>query len=175
MGIRRSFKDVPDSTGFSLVSVGKHPARMHVDAYQHDAAGNFATNGDGEKLYWATRNGDEMWKLRLVVDSGPHRGRYIFDNLVFSAAAMKRVKLICSRLGLDVSHELDLTPALIRGRSCYVTVEAEEYEDQEGITKRRNVVPFAGYECAEGAPAAPSTAAGNTTGAEDDSEEDLPF
>ena len=109
-----------------------------------------------------------------MVDSGPHRGRYIFDNMVFSDAALKRVKLICSRLGIDTSRELDLTPDLIKGRSCYVTVETEEYEDQEGNTKQRNVVPFAGYERADGAPAA-TPAAETAGGAEDDSEEDLPF
>jgi len=123
----------------------------------------------------ATQYGDEMWKLRFVVESGPHRGRYIFDNMVFSDAALKRVKLICSRLGLDVSQELDLTPALIKGRSCYVTVETEEYEDYEGNTKQRNVVPFAGYDRADGAPATAAPKADNTGSAEDDSEEDLPF
>ncbi len=123
----------------------------------------------------ATQYGDEMWKLRFVVESGPHRGRYIFDNLVFSDAALKRVKLICSRLGLDVSGELDLTPSLIKGRSCYVTVETEEYEDYEGNSKQRNVVPFAGYDRADGTPATASPKADNTGSAEDDSEEDLPF
>jgi len=123
----------------------------------------------------ATQYGDEMWKLRFVVESGPHRGRYIFDNMVFSDAALKRVKLICSRLGLDVSRELDLTPALIKGRSCYVTVETEEYEDYEGNTKQRNVVPFAGYDRADGTPATAAPKAGNPGSTEDDSEEDLPF
>ncbi|MGQ9589920.1 MAG: DUF669 domain-containing protein [Planctomycetota bacterium] len=123
----------------------------------------------------ATQYGDEMWKLRFVVESGPHRGRYIFDNMVFSDAALKRVKLICSHLGLNVSGELDLTPTLIKGRSCYVTVETEEYEDHEGNTKQRNVVPFAGYDRAHGAPATASPKADNTGSVEDDSEEDLPF
>jgi len=122
----------------------------------------------------ATQYGDEMWKLRFVVESGPHRGRYIFDNMVFSDAALKRVKLICSRLGLDVSRELDLTPALIKGRSCNVTVETEEYEDYEGNTRQRNVVPFAGYDRADGAPATPVSKAVQA-GGEDDSESDLPF
>ena len=56
----------------------------------------------------STKNGDEMWKLRLEVVEGAHAGRYLFDNLVFSAAAMKRVKLICSRLGIDVSGTLKI-------------------------------------------------------------------
>lgn len=122
----------------------------------------------------STQYGDEMWKLRLVVESGPYRGRCIFDNLVFSNAALKRAKLICSRLGLDVSQELDLTPSLIRGRSCYVTIGTEEYEDHEGRTKRRNVVPFAGYDRSEES-ASTTVAPNDPSGAEDDSEEDLPF
>jgi len=94
----------------------------------------------------STQYGDEMWKLKFVVAKGPYQGRYIFDNLVFSEAAMKRVKLICSRLGLDVSGEIELTPSMLEGKVCYLTVETEDYEDQEGKTKSRNVVPFAGYE-----------------------------
>ena len=119
----------------------------------------------------STTQGDEMWKLRFEVIEGEHKGRYLFDNLVFSEAAMKRAKLICSRLGLDVSGELDLTPGMIEGRTCYVTTEVEEYEDNEGRIKRRNVVPFAGYERAEGTAAEP-VAEGHD---EDDSEESLPF
>jgi len=119
----------------------------------------------------STQHGDEMWKLRFAVESGPERGRVLFDNLVFSAAAMKRVKLICSRLGLDVSGQLDLSPAMLRGRVCCLVVEIEDYQDREGNSRKRNVVPFAGYE---------------STGGEDsqtrqphvrdqDDEEDLPF
>jgi hypothetical protein len=155
---RIDFNNVDDVQDFSPLPDGKYLCRV------------------AEVEEAATQYGDEMWKLRFAVESGPHRGRYIFDNMVFSDAAMKRVKLICSRLGLDISRELDLSPALIKGRSCYVTVETEEYEDQEGNAKKRNVVPFAGYERADGAPAATTPAAGKPGGgAEDDSEEDLPF
>lgn len=93
-----------------------------------------------------TRNGDEMWKLRFTVEDGPHAGRYIFDNMVFSLAAMKRVKLICSRLELDTTGEVDLNPDLVKGRRCVVSVQTEEYVDDNNQTKSRNVVPFAGYE-----------------------------
>jgi len=155
---RIDFNNVDDVQDFSPLPDGKYLCRV------------------AEVEEAATQYGDEMWKLRFVVESGPHRGRYIFDNMVFSDAAMKRVKLICSRLGLNVSGELDLTPAVIKGRSCYVTVETEEYEDQEGNSKKRNVVPFAGYERADGAPAATTPPVGKAGGgAEDDSEEDLPF
>jgi Protein of unknown function (DUF669) len=96
-----------------------------------------------------TQYDDEMWKLRFQVIDGDHTGRFIFDNLVFSEAALKRAKLICARLGLDVSGETDLTPAMIKDRTCWLTVQTEEYEDDEGREKSRNVVPFAGYERVE--------------------------
>jgi len=150
------FDNVDDVQDFSPIPDGKYLCRV------------------AEVEEATTQYGDEMWKLRLVVESGPHRGRYIFDNMVFSEAALKRVKLICSRLGLIVSGELDLKPSVIKGRTCYVTVETEEYEDHEGRTKRRNVVPFAGYDRAEGSPST-SAAPAKSAGAEDDSEDDLPF
>jgi hypothetical protein len=112
----------------------------------------------------STRNGDEMWKLRFAVEDGPHAGRYIFDNMPFTAAAMKRVKLICSRLGLDTGGEIDLTPELIKGRTCVRTVHTEEYTDDQGQTKRRNVVPFAGYDYAT-----------VLESPDQDDEDDLPF
>ena len=149
---RIDFKQVDDVQDFAPLPAGTYLCRV-VDV---------------EKA--TTQYGDEMWKLRWVVEAGPQRGRYIFDNMVFSNAAMKRVKLICSRLGLDVSGTLELTPALIKGRTCHVTAETEEFEDHEGMTKRRNVVPFAGYESAEGA-ASPND--GATSNAKDD--DDLPF
>lgn len=155
-----------------------------IDFNRVDDVQDFSPLPDGQYLCRvaeveeaATQYGDEMWKLRFVVESGPHRGRYIFDNMVFSDAALKRVKLICSRLGLDVSGELDVTPALIKGRTCYITVESEEYEDQEGNTKWRNVVPFAGYERASDAPKSVSPAKESKGDAyeEDDDESGLPF
>ena len=120
----------------------------------------------------STQHGDEMWKLRFEVIKGPSAGRLVFDNLVFSEAALKRAKLICSRLGLDVSKELDLTPELIKGRVALLTVDIEPYEDAEGRTKQRNTVPFAGYERASEPEATDAPPAG---AAEDDSEEHLPF
>ena len=98
----------------------------------------------------STQNGDEMWKLRFEVLEDEYAGRLIFDNLVFSEAAMKRVKLICSRLGIDTSGETELTPETLKDRKCYISVITEEYEDNEGNPKKRNVVPFAGYERIKG-------------------------
>ena len=113
----------------------------------------------------ATQYGDEMWKIRFEVIQGEYTGRFIFDNLVFSEAALKRVKLICSRLGVDVSKEMDITPDLLQNRKCYVSVVTEEYEDAEGKIKKRNVVPFAGYAKADTEPSS----------GQDDSEDNIPF
>ena len=92
-----------------------------------------------------TKDRDEMWRLRFRVEEGPEEGALIFDNLVFSEKALPRAKLICSRLGLDVSSELDITPALILDRTCIISVIVEDYEDPQGKTQQRNKVPFAGY------------------------------
>ena len=149
------FSTVEDAQDFSPLPEGKYLCRV------------------AEVEEASTQYGDEMWKLRFVVAKGPCQGRYIFDNLVFSEAALKRVKLVCSRLGLDVSGEVELTPSLIKGKACYVTVETEEYEDAEGATKVRNVVPFAGYERADWTKVGPPKETPATNG--DISEEDLPF
>ena len=143
------FRTIEDAQDFTPLPDGKYVCRL--DTVEEAA----------------TQHGDEMWKLRFKVADGPYQDRLLFDNLVFSEAALKRVKLICARLGLDVSGTLDLTPDLLIGRTCTLTVETEEYEDQEGNVKTRNVIPFAGYERAD---AATAPAEG-----EDASEDQLPF
>ena len=92
-----------------------------------------------------TQTGYDMWKLRFEVVSGPYEGRFIFDNMVFSEKAMRRVKLICYTLGVDITQEVDLTPELLLNKYSYVTVVTEDFEDNTGVTKQRNSVPFAGY------------------------------
>jgi hypothetical protein len=146
-----------------------------VDFSKVDDVQDFSPLPDGKYLCQVseieeatTQYDDEMWKLKHEVIEGEHKGRFIFDNLVFSSAALKRAKLICSRLGLDVSGEVELTPSMLKGRKCYVSVLTEEYEDSEGKIKKRNVVPFAGYEKVKGAKE-PAQAS------EDDSEENMPF
>jgi hypothetical protein len=83
----------------------------------------------------STQGGDEMWNLKFQVIDGEHTGRYVFDRLVFSQAALKRVKLVCSRLGINVDGELDLTPQMLAGRTCLLSIQNEEYEDNEGNKK----------------------------------------
>ncbi len=143
------FSTIDDVNDFSPIPPGKYPCE--VDQVEEST----------------TQFGDAMWLLRFVVQGGEYVGRYIFDNLVFSEAAKPRVKLFCSRIGLDVSGEIDLKPAMIEGHACAVSVEIEEYEDREGNTKKRNKVPFAGYDY-------PDTL-GADSATSNSSEEQVPF
>jgi hypothetical protein len=145
-----------------------------VDFANVDDVQDFSPLPDGKYLCMladleegSTRHGDEMWRLKFQVAEGEYKGRYVFDNLVFSDSAMKRVKLVCSRLGIDVSGEVDLTPDMLLGKMAVLTLEQEEYEDNEGRVKRRNTVPFAGYARAPGEEAA--------AGSGEEGEEKLPF
>jgi hypothetical protein len=94
----------------------------------------------------ATKSGDEMWNLSLTVLDGEHRDRLLYDRIVFSDRARPRVKLVCSRLGLDVSKAVDLAPAMLLDRTALVTVEVHEYQDAKGDTKSGNRVTYNGWE-----------------------------
>jgi len=98
-----------------------------------------------------TANGDEMWKLKFKIVEGKYADRYLFDNLVFSAEAAKRVKFVCSRLGLKTSGSIDLTSDMLLHRKTIINPIVEEYEDEHGKNKKRNKIPFAGYELYEAA------------------------
>jgi len=126
------FANVDDAQDFTPVPEGEYLCELaHVDEQN-------------------TQYGDEMWRLRWKIIDGEHAGRYIFDNLIFSDAAMSRVKLVCKRLGLDVSGEADLTPDKLMDKPVFITVTIVQYTDNEGKVKDRNNVPFAGYKAAEG-------------------------
>lgn len=123
-----------------------------VDFSKYDEADGFTPIPDGQYEVEvdkveerSTHGGDEMWGLRLKITKGEYENRFIFDNMVFSANAMKRVKLICSRMGFDVSGEVDLKPDMLLGRRCIVETEIEDYEDDNGKVKKQNKIPFAGY------------------------------
>lgn len=133
---RLNFGNVPDADDFSPLPEGKYLCQLKEIE---------------ESL---TQNGDEMWNLRFEVVEGEYRSRVIFDRMVFSEStiALSRVKFICKRLGLDVSGEVNLVPDLLLRRTGYVSVETEEYTDRKGRTKKRNVVPFTGYEECEKIP-----------------------
>lgn len=123
------FSDVDDALDFSPLPPGPYLCRL-------------TAIDDSER----TGAGDEMWALRFTVDEGEHEGHYIYDRISFGHKALPRVKLLCSRMGIDISGPLNLTPDLLMGRRVWVTVDIEEYDDQKSKTRReRNKVPFAGF------------------------------
>jgi len=126
---RINFAEVEDmeSTSFSPIPDGSYPCRV-------------ADVKDGHQ----TKSGDEMWRLEFEIISGDFKGRRLFDNMIFSQKAASRVKLICSRLGIDTSGEVDLQPRLLRGREVWITTYQEQYEG-----KTQNRIPFDGYESME--------------------------
>ena len=120
---RVDFSNVGDVADFSPIPDGEYLVRL-VDIETD-----------------ATRSGDEMWKLRLQVEGGEHDGRLLFDNLVFSAKAMSRVKLICASFGLDVSGTIDVEPELLLDKRAMVSTYQEEYEDDRGQQEKQRHVP----------------------------------
>ena len=123
-----------------------------IDFENVEGIGDYSPVPDGQYLCRltdiepdTTRSGDEMWKLRWTVESGEHAGRLLFDNLVFNAKAMPRVKLVCSSCGLDVTGEVDLNPDMLLNKRIMVMTYQEEYEDERGQAKVANRIPFDGY------------------------------
>jgi hypothetical protein len=67
----------------------------------------------------------------------------IFDRLVFSPAAMKRLRALCAALGLETSGQLTLEPWMLRGKRVFVRTRIESYEGVD-----RTAIEFLGYEAA---------------------------
>jgi hypothetical protein len=88
---------------------------------------------------------DDMWKVKFEVQDDEFKRRYLYDNLVFNEIGLRRIKLLCSKLGLDMSGEIDLEPTMLLDKECVVEIDVEQYEDNFGKPKARNKVLFAGY------------------------------
>ena len=155
-----------------------------IDFDKHEEPSDYSPIPEGEYLVEvekveerSTNAGDEMWSLTFAVVEGEYAGRKVWDNMVFSEAAMGRVKLICSRMGLSVKGEVDLKPSMLMGRRVIVDTYHEEYEDNDGNTKTKSSIPFAGYTRPEdgGEPSSSGSSSsenGEEGGGDDD---DLPF
>ena len=117
-------EDQPES-GFVILPEGLYPVKLIAI--------------DTDKT---TRDGSEMWALTFVITGGPFEGRYIYDLMPFSERALPRVKLICSRLGVDVTKDgpIDVERGHILNTTCEVQVAHEEYEG-----KTRAKIPYDGY------------------------------
>jgi len=120
--VKINFKDVPDAEEFEVLPDGEYMVEV---------------SGVEEK---ETKGGDTYWNLKHVVIEGEHEGRFIFDNITFNDKGLPRVKLVFSRLGIDVSGKIEIEPEDLVGERAYVTVAAQEYDG-----KTRSKVEFAGY------------------------------
>lgn len=129
MGTRVSFKDIPDGgQEFRLVPLGKYPARLKVDAYQHDDNGNYLTDGEGDRVMWRTKKGDEMWKLQFQILATEAADRIVFDNLNFSEGGKKRVKIMFRRAGYPEDYEGEPDPEDLDGTYWNIDVDSHELQ-----------------------------------------------
>lgn len=127
MGVRVDFSQVKDGGGnFGPIPFGKHPARLHIDAYQMDAQKNFMLDGDGQKVYFRSKKGDIQWKMRVELLDGPALGREMLDYLTFSEGGLKRIKVLAARIGLDITGPIDMEPEDLDGSYWIVDVDSHE-------------------------------------------------
>lgn len=154
-----------------------------VDLTNVDEAGSFqpVPNGDYpaqiiEVEEKHTNAGDPMWNLKFeIIGDGEYKGRHFFDNLVFSAnpKVRQRLKLALKRLRFDVDKQIKLSPSEFIGRTAVLTVVQGEYADAEGVMRKNNKVPFAGYEYYE--PDGSQAPKSNTGEKPIEDDDDLPF
>lgn len=127
MGVRVDFSQVKEGGGsFGPVGLGKHPARVHIDAYLKDAQGGFMLDGDGEKVFGKSKKGDIQWKMRVEILDGEHASREIHDYLTFSEGGLKRIKVLASRIGLDITGPIDMEPEDLDGSFWIIDVDSHE-------------------------------------------------
>ena len=87
-----------------------------------------------------TKRGDEMWSLKLVVVDGEHAGTEIWDRIVFSQAARRRVATLCIALRIATQGQVELDPSMLKGKRVIVQTQVETYMDEQ-----RPAVTFDGY------------------------------
>jgi hypothetical protein len=158
---RVDFSQIPDANDFPVVPEGRYLCKL---------TSVLDTDKEGQPI--RSSGGHDQWKLHFTIVEGQNVGRLLFDQITFSPDGMKRLKLICSRLGIDVSGALDLTPSLIKDKNVYVNTVIETYQG-----KRGNKIPYDGYERVDGTQAhahVPAGAVASATG-ENLGEDDLPF
>ncbi|KJU86015.1 protein containing DUF669 [Candidatus Magnetobacterium bavaricum] len=163
------FTDIEDINDFSPLPEGKYLCKVEsVDIKQN-------------------KDSNDMWSLKLKVIEGEYGGRFIFDNMVFSANGIKRIKHILKAMGFDVSGKLKLSTDKLIDRQVFVDTVVEDYDNAAGEKRKKSKVTFAGYEMYDGQDAPPTTSSTgkkSTTKAmttassqpvEDDNEYNIPF
>lgn len=130
-----------------------------VDFGGHKEAGSFEAIPSGEYLCKAvevdkkeTKDGDTMYAVKWKVQTGEHRGRIVFDNIVFSGPAMPRAKKIFKELGHDVSGKLEISTSMVEGKCLALMVELSYRKnpkklgkDGEPMVEEKNTVTYAGF------------------------------
>jgi len=116
--------------------------------------------------------GSEMISLKLQVQHGPHAGKWVWDNVVFSGKALPRLRIIGKAFGFNMAGEADITAQMFLGKVVMITTKQETYGG-----KTRAKVPFDGY-----APATDYCPAGQKSASEvfdgprgQNENEDIPF
>lgn len=154
MAVLLNWDDIPEPDDYSPLPDGKY----HIKVSKIE-----------EKT---TKNGDEMWAMTLEVLKSEYAGRKLFDNLTFSEKGIKRVKLVLSRLGVALLNGLMPKPITAFGKEAIVDVVTDDYTDNNGNTKKKNTVLFAGYESVN---SSVSNASPVTVGSASPTVNDLPF
>lgn len=133
-------------------------------------AGNFVPAPAGEYLARCvdvstdkqTQEGYQKWGLRWdivarktpdgkLATADPEKrwtGKWVWDNMIHSPGARKRRKLLLSRLGVDCSRPISLTPGTVLGRWAIITITINEYS-KDGKQRKNNKITFDGYERVE--------------------------
>ncbi|MFQ5505550.1 MAG: hypothetical protein ACE5F1_12235 [Planctomycetota bacterium] len=98
-----------------------------------------------------TRGGDQLLALKYVIHRGPETGRFAaWDNLVFSARAAGRARLVLAGLGLPHRGRVHVTAADIVGRTAWITLVENTYRNPvSGQVTKRNQVAFNGVRPAD--------------------------
>lgn len=93
---------------------------------------------DSEELL-TTKNGDEMWSLKLKVVGPKYAGRYLFTNLIFNDGGYGNIKKLYSAIfGTKLPKNCDTSD--IEGEKVDVDVIITEYNG-----KQQNSIPYAGF------------------------------
>jgi hypothetical protein len=93
-----------------------------------------------------TRDGDERWSLCLAVVEGEHAGRFaVWDSIMFSSRGRARARLVLRVLGLPARGAVAIEPNDLCDRRAVVEIRPAEYTGPDGVTVRRNEVPYAGW------------------------------
>ena len=109
--------------------------------------------------------GNEVWRITLCVEAGEFAGRKIYDNLVWTEKAFRRIKQICEAIGGICSEqdaEVEILPSQILGGRVVASLIHEVYNGE-----KREKVAFSGY--------APAIPPGEAPHGPELSPDDLPF